>query len=352
MRVGIRCDAGPATGVGHLIRCVALAEELVKRGSEVTFLTDTGGLEWGAAQLTARGLPRAPAPTTPDELVAAAATHRLDVMVVDSYQLDPHHTAALREAGILVLVVVDGTTRGQVADIYLDQNLGAEDSEVELPAGAVRLAGVRYALLRDRIRSLRPDRPRPATVDRRPRVVCFFGGTDAYAAAPVLTRLLVATGTECDATVVAGSAALRDDVEMIQAGPGQSIEVIGPTDSLAEICAASDLAISAAGTSMWELLCLGTPAALVWVAENQRASYQQVVTRGLTIGLGQLDQLRHGDQSVPASALRRLLTVPQERAAVGAQGWSAVDGRGRERVVDQIELAVAARDRPSVGSGC
>ena len=33
VRVGLRCDAGATRGVGHLVRCVALAEELARRAA-------------------------------------------------------------------------------------------------------------------------------------------------------------------------------------------------------------------------------------------------------------------------------------------------------------------------------
>jgi spore coat polysaccharide biosynthesis predicted glycosyltransferase SpsG len=350
MRVAIRCDAGPEVGVGHLIRCVALAEELVRRGGQVTFLADTGGVPWAEEQLTGRGLAREPAPTAPAELVARAAARRLDAVLLDSYHLDPRYAAAVRDAGYLVAAVVDGPAGARVADIFIDQNLDAEHRAVELPPGAIRLAGVRYALLRDRVRALRPARPGGSRAGRRPHVVCFFGGTDACGAAPPLTRLLVRTGVPCRVTVVAGSPALRAELAGIRPAGGQSIDIIDPTDALPELCAAADLAVSAAGTSTWELLCLGTPAALVEVAENQRIGYEPVVARGLAAGLGRLDRLRHGG-AAPEATLRRLLTSPDERRSIGDRAWAAVDGRGRERVVDQLASTLDRRHRPPVRDG-
>ncbi|MDI5939238.1 methyltransferase domain-containing protein [Micromonospora sp. DH15] len=115
VRVGVRCDAGPTRGVGHLVRCLA--------------------------------------------------------------------------AGVVTLAVVDGDTRGQDADVYLDQNLGAAHG----PLPGRLLAGTAYPLLRDAVVAARPAAPRPATPAARPRVLAFFGGTDAFGAAPVLARVLLAT---------------------------------------------------------------------------------------------------------------------------------------------------------------
>ncbi|MEV4637736.1 spore coat protein [Actinoplanes sp. NPDC049548] len=336
--VGIRCDAGPRTGVGHLVRCVALAEELTSRGVAVHFLSDLGGLEWATRQLTSRGLPWHPAPYDPVGLVAAADRLALDAVVVDSYELPPAHAAALRASGRTVTAIVDGDLRGLPADVYVDQNLDAELSKPELPAGAVRLAGLDYALLRQAVRRLRPPSPptlRPVTA---PRVVAFFGGTDAYRAAPVVARLLIRTGVACTATIVAANPQLRADLLALQPGAGQRLEIIDPTDDLPELLADADLVISASGTSTWELLCLGLPAALVWVVDNQIIGYGRTTARGLAAGLGHLPALRQSslDSAAAVDVLRGLLTNPAARATLAAKAWAAVDGRGCARVADAL----------------
>ena len=337
--VGIRCDAGPRTGVGHLVRCVALAEELTARGVSVQFLSDLGGLAWAQRQLVDRGLPWHPAPYDPVGLVAAAGRLALDAVVLDSYELSPEHGIAVRDSGRAVLAIVDGEPRGLVADVYVDQNLDAELATPALPADATRLAGLDYALLRRAVRDRRPAAPRDS-VTRTPKVVAFFGGTDAYRAAPVLAQVLIETGASFDATVVAADSGLRADLLALAPAPGQRLEIIDPTDELPKLLADADLVISASGTSTWELLCLGLPAALVWVVDNQILGYERTVARGLAAGLGHLGEL---PSSGAVSTVRDLLTDPGARATLAARGWAAVDGRGVERVADALLALTGCR---------
>ena len=334
MSVGIRCDAGAKTGVGHLVRCVALAEELVARGVDVHFLSDLGGVAWAEAQLESRGLPRRPAPADETELVAAVELLGLDALVVDSYTLPPAHSKAVRATGRTVLAIVDGDARGQDADIYVDQNL-----DTVLDYGDVRLAGLDYALLRSAVRRLRPPAPPVHSNGRTPEVVAFFGGTDAYRAAPQVARLLADTAVPFHATVIAADASLRAELEAIPAGAGQRFDILDPTDRLPELLAGADLVVSASGTSTWELLCLGRASALVWVVDNQILGYDRTVARGFAAGLGRLGEF--GDDSV--ATLRRLLLDPAERTALAAAGWAAVDGRGVERVADSLLRAPSPR---------
>ncbi|MET8147266.1 spore coat protein [Actinoplanes sp. NPDC005259] len=336
--VGIRCDAGPRTGAGHLVRCVALAEELTARGAAVHFLSDLGGLPWAEQQLTARGLPWHPAPYDTVGLLAAAERLGLDALIVDSYELPPEQSRAVRASGRVVVAIVDGDPRGQDADIYVDQNLDAELQHPPLSPGAVRLAGLDYALLRRAVRDLRPATAPAAGSPRTPEVVAFFGATDAYRAAPVAARLLIRTGAACAATIVAADDGLRRELLALEPGPGQRIEVIAPTDDLPKLLAGAHLAISASGTSTWELLCLGLPAALLWVVENQIIGYGRTTARGLAAGLGHLPALTSSpiESAAAVDTLRKLLVSPAERAALAARAWAAVDGRGTARVADAL----------------
>jgi spore coat polysaccharide biosynthesis predicted glycosyltransferase SpsG len=247
-------------------------------------------------------------------------------MVIDSYVTDPACAASLREAGVTVLAIVDGDTRGQRADIYLDQNLGAEGHP-----GGTWLAGVRYALLRDSVRILRPAAPRSRRTDV-PRVLCFFGGTDAADAAPAAIKLAAATEAPFAATVVAAREETAKALAAIPLTPGQCVTPIAPTDRLPALAADADLVVSAAGTSTWELLCLGVPTALMRVADNQRIGYDATVARGLTAGLGSV--------TTPApdaiQVLHNLLTDPAARTALAARGYGLIDGRGRERVAAML----------------
>jgi spore coat polysaccharide biosynthesis predicted glycosyltransferase SpsG len=333
-RVGVRCDAGAAIGVGHLVRCVALAEELRARGVEVVFLGAVSGSPWAAEQLRVRGLPLVAAPQEPELLASLVGGLRLDAVVLDSYTLAPDAGAAIGGRGPVVLAIIDGDPLGQEADLYLDQNLGAEhrpfparrglDPETPRPFGGKRLAGVSYVLLRDSVRRCR----RSPWARRVPRVLCFFGGTDSAGVAPAWTAALRRTGLPYEATVISPVPFQAE---------GQA-RVIPPTDRLPELMAEADLVLTAAGSASWELLHLGVPTALTWVAANQLVGYEALVSAGLAAGLGP----EPGPAAV--ATLARLLATPTLREEYGRRGRDLIDGRGRERVADAL-LAIRGDPR-------
>ncbi len=97
------------------------------------------------------------------------------MLVLDSYELDPAGAGALRAAGVLTLAIVDGDTRGQDADLYLDQNFA---TDLAVPAGRL-LAGSGYALLRAGVLGTGADRG--AAVDRPPMELTVVVGGPNWA---------------------------------------------------------------------------------------------------------------------------------------------------------------------------
>ena len=231
--------------MGHLIRCLALADELLARGAQVSLVGDLGGVGWVEEQVGERGLALVAAPAEADAVAALAARLELDAMVLDGYDLDPRTGAALRAVGVTVLSISDGPFGAQQeADLVLDQNLGATADPAR---GGTVLAGLDYVLFRDQV--LRHRRPpgAPVPISSPPRVLTVFGGTDAYAAGPVVVPLLLATGRPVHVLAVAARPEIAERLGALVTGPGQTVEVLPPVPDLAALAVTCDLAVTAAG---------------------------------------------------------------------------------------------------------
>ncbi|MGH3368883.1 MAG: PseG/SpsG family protein [Nocardioidaceae bacterium] len=329
----VRCDVGPTLGVGHLMRCLALAEELMERDLAVVFCAEVGSVPWAEEQLARRGIGWVPPVGSAQGHAELARRHDAVLMVIDSYVLAPEVYAAVRSAGTPVLALVDGDLAGREADVYVDQNLGSELLHPPLPEGAVRLAGLDYSLMRDEILEARRGGPQRRPETGVTEVFAFFGGTDAFGAAPEVARALVETGLRFSATVVAGNDATADALTDLPVAEGQRVRVIGPTTRLVEHVQRADVVLSAAGTSTWELMCLGAATGLVCVADNQVLGYERMLAAGAAVGLGTLAEVR-GHSGATVRALTTLLSDEATRARLRTEGRRLVDGAGRRRVVD------------------
>lgn len=346
-RVAVRCDIGPRVGVGHVMRCLALAEELQHRGADICFICDAQSVPWVHHQIEQRGMRVTSPVETAAEHVALCRRLGVDAVVFDSYLLDPEVYVAVQDAGLRTLAVVDGDPRGAAADVMLDQNVGAELDKVDLPAGVLRLAGLDYVLLRDDVVALRPGAPPPARDVHAPRVVAVFGGTDARGVCPLAVSELASTGCPFEATVVVARPELRRAVEKVVLSAGQSVTAVEPTGQLPVLIKGADLVVGAAGSATWEVLCLGIPAGLVCVADNQRSTYERLQQAGACVGLGHLEDLISSPQSA-VEGLRSLLVGAKYRSSLADAGWRLVDGLGRRRVVE-MWLGLSATEPGTTG---
>lgn len=345
LRVAIRCDARPQTGVGHLMRCLALSEELRTRGHDVVFLGEVVAVPWAQELVAQTGLPWRPAPTDPATLAAVVTGAGCTAAVIDGYDLPVNTGQTLRDSGIRVLSLLDGAFgAGQDADVYLDQNLLADASTAAVPPGRVFLAGLEHTLLRDQVRRHRPvghhDQQPTTTAGSGlvPRVLAVFGGTDPAGAAQLVAPLVLATGQPVRLEVVAADDRSATALEAVArtAGPGQTLTVLPPTSDLTALALGADLVVSAAGSATWDLLAVGLPTALVCVAENQVPAYRRAVAEGLVVGLGTVADLREeaSARDLAVRMLRDDLADHAGRWTRRQRGLDRIDGRGRERVVD------------------
>ncbi|NNG40182.1 spore coat protein [Flexivirga sp. ID2601S] len=330
--VALRCDAGARIGVGHAVRCIALGEELRHRGHPVTLWGDLGGAGWLEPLVARAGFGRMTAATTGPALAGQAAAAGFGAVVLDGYDLPADAGARLRADGRTVLAMVDGDYgAGQEADLYVDQNLGSLPHRGG-PPGSVALAGADYALFRDSVLDRRRDLS--GTPGEIRSVLAVFGGTDPMGAAPVVIPALLATGRPLDITVIAGNPEIAERLAALVPSDGQTLRTIPPSPDLAGLAASADLAISASGSSVWELLAIGVPTAVVCVADNQELGYQQTAQAGVVAPLGLLDGF---DRAVATDRLAALIADPGAAAAMARRGQAMFDGDGRRRVADALD---------------
>ncbi len=93
--------------------------------------------------------------------------------------------------------------------------------------------------------------------------------------------------------------------------------------------AEADVAVSAAGSTCWELARMRLPSLLVAVAENQTPLAREMAAAGAAVDLGPVEQLTATSIAKELSALCRDQDRRMSQSAAGAR---LVDGQGAQRV--------------------
>jgi spore coat polysaccharide biosynthesis predicted glycosyltransferase SpsG len=327
MRFLLRADAGVRTGTGHVMRCLTLAEELLRREHTVVL---EGAIEvpWVQAQVAAAGVEHRSAVSGVLD-VAGIVAGGWDAVVIDSYDLSPAEVSRLA-GDVAVLAVIDGEHRGIIASRYVDPNLGADERSYGPGVDGRLLAGSRYALVRRSITALRrPDRWR---LGAPPRVLAFFGGSDPVGAMPRVARALAPHLDGVEATLIVPP---RWHDETVAAVRGRTVRVIPPTPDLPAELDRADIVVSAAGTSAWDLATMASPAVLAAVVDNQRDGLAAIVSAGVAVAVDAHDDPERLDEV--GGLVAALLADEPRRRALSERCFEIFDGRGAARVADALE---------------
>lgn len=197
-----------------------------------------------------------------------------DWLIVDHYALDAHWGRPLQAHCHKLMVIDDLADRTHHADLLLDQNLGhTTDDYVSLvPTTCSLMIGPQYALLRPEFTRLRAYSLARRRHPQLRRLLVSMGGIDKDNITAQVLQALEECGLPDNVviTVIMGPTAPWVDQLRQQASRMRwTTEVITGTGEMARIMAESDLAIGAGGSTSWERCCLGLPAIVIALAENQ-----------------------------------------------------------------------------------
>lgn len=352
MRAAFRVDASASIGSGHVMRCLALAEELRRRNISSTFLCRAFPGHAGDAILRqgfdlrllplgshAASPPPPHAPwlgASPEEDAAACAaqmpggTHWL---IVDHYALDARWESAMRPLSSIQLAIDDLADRPHSCDFLLDQNLSPQPETRYaglLPATCTQLLGPSYALLHPSFAAASPRTTERTSVQR---LLLFFGGGDTDNLTCRALRELASVSIPAD--VVIGSAnPHHPEVEALCKNSNGRWLLHVQTTRMPDLMLQADLALGAGGCSHWERCLLGLPALVVTTAGNQVATTRRVAEQGACRILGNVQSLPN---NCFLQGVEELVRNPQALQAMSRAAKALMpDGNGAKRVVSSI----------------
>ena len=341
MELLLRTDASESIGTGHVMRCLALAQAWKQSGGSATFAMSAcppslcNRLRDEGMEILSIAARRASAD---DAREAARLAIELDAkwVVLDGYEFDADYQRTLRESPLCALVVDDeGRAPRFDANVLLNHNAYATPQLYANNAPHARLAlGGRYALLRsefDPWRLWRREIPEHAR-----RILVTTGGSDPHnAAGKILDGLELLSSREMELTLVIGPACAHSE-ELELAAAALSARVVHDVRHMPELMAWAHVAITAAGSTCWEMAFMGLPALTLVIADNQEKIARCLSERGAALSLGRAENL---EPRAVAEALARLLDDPLERTTLSRAGRRLIDGRGAARVVELMREA-------------
>lgn len=336
----IRADASPDIGTGHVMRCLALAQSWQDAGGASTFLMaqSTSSIQARLAAENSKilSLPAVPGSKDDVDLTNECASRiQADWVVVDGYAFGTEYQEQIRNRQPKLLCIDDaGKCDRYVADIVMNQNLTAVEHLYSncLP-GTQLLLGSSFCLLR---REFSPWRKWQREIITRGRnILVTLGGSTPVDTGVRVIESLGRARVEClHAVFVAGGSS--PDVTALESCAAkfpEKISIRRDVSNMAELMAHADVAISAAGSTCWELCLLGLPSILVDVADNQTPIAIEMERRGCALYAGSGNAVSPNEL---ANMIENLLASSEVRESMSHHSRELVDGLGAERVVSAM----------------
>jgi UDP-2,4-diacetamido-2,4,6-trideoxy-beta-L-altropyranose hydrolase len=347
MNLLFRADANVGIGTGHVMRCLALAQACHDDGGSATLATAdiTPALSSRlAGEKIAARLIKASIGSSDDALQTTALAKETNCawVVLDGYQFSEDYQRHVTRAGLKLLVIDDnGELDHYFANLVLNQNLHATDSLYRNHEPYTRLLlGPRFALLRREFRRWSGWKRNVSTDVRR--ILVTMGGSDPDDITSLMIRSLAQSnlGSAKVTVLVGGSNPRRETLLQQITDQHLEAELITDADDVPGLLASSDLAISGAGTTCWEMCLLGLPSILIELAPNQHEIGQRLDDVGAATFLGRGEDISPG---LIKQKLEELLYSPDRRKQISERAQRVVDGKGAGRVLSFLKHDVRLR---------
>lgn len=308
----IRADASKDMGHGHVMRCIALAQEWVAHGGKA-YIASKSLRAPLVRRLNRLGVEIFELPEHDDANKTLALAYYLDArwIVVDGYQFSEDYLLDIvsgnSPATPSVMCIDDTGIDGWAwVDIILNQNPHA--SQTMYSTYSKLLLGTEYVLLREEFK--------------------YYRGWN-HPISPRINNVLIALGGEASES---GIEKITDIV--LQSIPNPMILALsGDLDCVSSAMAWADMAISAAGSTMLELAFMGVPTIGVFGGKQEELLLCNMSDRGCAINLGAYGNM---DELELRNAVFNLARNQQLRQELSASGHALIDGYGAERIVKEM----------------
>jgi UDP-2,4-diacetamido-2,4,6-trideoxy-beta-L-altropyranose hydrolase len=340
-RLLIRADASPQIGAGHVMRCLALAQAWQQQGGQVYFVM-ANIVPSLAARLQAEGMQVIHAPSLSgshedaEYTITQAKTLGATWVVVDGYQFGAEYQQVIKATGLRLLFLDDyGHAPHYWADLVVNQNIYAHERlYARREPYTSLLLGSQYVLLRQEFWPWQGWQRQIPTVARR--VLVTLGGADPdNVTLKVIQALQRVQLKDLEVVVVVGGN--NPHYEQLQTSTRDSegaIVLTRDVTNMPELMAWADVAITAGGSTCWELAWMRLPCVIIILAENQQQIAENLDMMGVAMNLGWHTSVYRDPMAENISELLYGLDLRREMVQ---RTYRLVDGNGSSRVIMHMQ---------------
>ncbi|MCM1027507.1 MAG: UDP-2,4-diacetamido-2,4,6-trideoxy-beta-L-altropyranose hydrolase [Roseburia sp.] len=340
-----RADGNSRIGSGHVMRCLSIADAANRAGEKCVFVTasdDMSGLIRARRQ-ESRILGTDYRRMEEEGILSVVEACRPSMVIVDSYFVTEKYLYELKDwcgkAGSRLVYIDDRKAFPYPCHVLLNYNIyGAEADYRELyrdtPLPEL-MVGTEYAPLR---REFLEAGAREVKTEARDVFVSTGGADSRHLSLELMKALDFKTPKSGGLTFHFVVGSMNPDKEALrELAEKKNVRLYENVTEMAKLMASCDIAISAAGSTLYELCATRTPTVTYVLEDNQAPIAGGFSSRGIMENCGDIRDL--GGERLAARLIEsaeRLADDFRERCRISCKMKSLADGRGAERIVERL----------------
>ena len=283
-KILFRCDSSSTIGLGHVKRCLVLAQRLKEYNKNLKILFATQNLYGNInLEILKSGFSIYSIKNNSlKELDYFVKGLFVDLLVIDSYEIDNIFEEQLRiNNPSLKILSFDDMLRPHCSHMVLNHGVQAQEKDYKkiLDKKTKLFCGSEYTLLRDEFFE-----SKKVKVTRN-SVVIILGGNDVLNLSSKIANLLLQINNKYKITVITTSV----NPNLKELKENSNIELLVDINNIASVIASKSLVITASGGTFFEILSLKKKFINIEVAPNQKVVDKFLKQKGIKTTIKSID---------------------------------------------------------------
>nr|WP_303183136.1 UDP-2,4-diacetamido-2,4,6-trideoxy-beta-L-altropyranose hydrolase [Lachnoclostridium phocaeense] len=340
--VYFRVDGNAEIGTGHIMRCLSIAKTLQNMGETVTFIIADQHCEALIRERDVNTICLGSAWNDLDKEIEQISSfilrNKIECLIIDSCFVTKQYLTELRK--ITKLIYIDDIDKMLYpVDLLINYNIYAE--KLSYPE-RYRMAGLdtgfaigcSYVPLRDEFSSIK------RTINKSvKRVMITSGGADSYNITDYILRGIQGwTGfSGLEYHVIIGAFNKNREKLLRQWGDRENIYLHYNVSNMAEYMTKCDIAITASGSTTYELCACGTPSIIYTLADNQIEIASAFSEKGLLCYAGDIREDKEYCLFNIKKYLKAYIANYELRKRISRHMQEVIDGNGGKNIIKAMK---------------
>lgn len=337
-----RTDGNPKIGAGHIMRCLSIANATNDFGETCLFIVSSDhfqdiivGNGYGCENLKSDY-----SRMEPGDCLPALEAYKPSAIFVDSYYVTEQYLSELHERciehGCKLVYIDDRCTAPYSCDYLLNYNIFGRIEDYEnIYSGTdqpIYMIGTSYAPLRKEFQY----NGRSSVSKVAENILVSTGGSDAvHLTVDIVEKAMKTQGYIFHFVVGRMNPDRKKIIDL--ARECKNIIVHENVKRMDELMRTCDVAISAAGSTLYELCATQTPSVTYVIADNQAPAAKEFEIKGIMKNCGDIRTL--GNETMASKLVDEAVSLAEnyeERKRISALMETVVDGKGASRILERV----------------